>query len=106
MLAAAPDARHRLALRRRDGAVYTHVHQLAVAEDRVEWRAELVAHDGEELPLGAAGRLGVTARVLALPVQARVVDGRRRPPRDLRREREVVGTVDPARLRRDEREHA
>ena len=49
-------------------------HQLGVAEDRVERRAQLVAHVGEELRLVLARDLELAALLLDLAEQARVLD--------------------------------
>jgi hypothetical protein len=38
------------------------LHELRVAADGIEWRAELVAHHGEELTLGAVRGLGLGTR--------------------------------------------
>ena len=43
---------------RRDGAQQPFLHHLGKADDRVERRAQLVAHVGQELALGGAGRIG------------------------------------------------
>src|SRR5262249_23228960 len=43
---------------RTQGAEHLAPHDLGEAEDRVERRAQLVAHIGQEFGLGAAGRLG------------------------------------------------
>jgi hypothetical protein len=51
---------------------------LAVADDRVERRAQLVRHVGQELRLVAVGGLELAALVLDLPEQPRVLDGQRR----------------------------
>jgi hypothetical protein len=53
--AALEDLLHLLPLARRRGA---HLQQLAEAEDGVERGAQLVAHAGEEVALGAVGGLG------------------------------------------------
>src|SRR5919106_816305 len=51
---------------------------LAVADDGVERRAQLVGHVGQELGLVPVGRLELSALVLDLPEEARVLDGQRR----------------------------
>ena len=51
---------------------------LAVADDRVERRAQLVRHVGDELGLVPVGRLELAALVLDLAEQPRVLDGHRR----------------------------
>ena len=51
---------------------------LAVADDGVERRAQLVAHVGQELGLVAVGLLELPALVLDLAEEARVLDGQRR----------------------------
>ena len=51
---------------------------LAVADDRVERRAQLVGHVGQELGLVAVGRLELAALVPDLPEQPRVLDGQGR----------------------------
>ncbi len=52
--------------------------QLAVAEDRVEWRAQLVRHVGEELRLVAAGDFELVRFGLQLAEQPRVLQRDRR----------------------------
>ena len=56
------DAREVLALLRRDRAADAQLHQLRVAADRVQRRAQLVAHHREELALRAVRRLRLRAR--------------------------------------------
>jgi hypothetical protein len=77
---------------------------LAVADDGVERRAQLVRHVGEELRLVAVGDLELAALVLDLAEQARVLDGDGRlggegleEVHDLRRElpRDFLLTVSP-----------
>ena len=51
---------------------------LAVADDGVERRAQLVAHVGQELGLVPVGGLQLAALVLDLPEEAGVLDGQRR----------------------------
>ena len=51
---------------------------LAVADDGVERRAQLVGHVGQELGLVAVGGLELAALVLDLPEQPRVLDGQGR----------------------------
>ena len=51
---------------------------LAVADDGVERRAQLVRHVGQELGLVAVGDLELAALVPDLPEQPRVLDGQRR----------------------------
>src|SRR5688500_3725219 len=60
-----------------DRATHAHLHQLGVSADGVERRTQLMAHDGEELALGAVGRFGFAlgglrhlSRLLALLQQA------------------------------------
>src|SRR6266568_1305823 len=50
-------------------------HQFGIAEDRVERRAQLVAHIGEELRLVLARLFKLPAFVLNLAEQAHVLDG-------------------------------
>ena len=59
-------------------AVDAVLHQLGVAEDGVERRAQLVAHVGEELRLVLAGDLELPALLLDLAEQPRVLDRERR----------------------------
>jgi hypothetical protein len=49
---------------------------LAVADDGVQGRAQLVAHVGQELALGLVGRLGLAARALRLGQESGVLHGR------------------------------
>ena len=58
--AAARDRIQRILARRLPHAA--HAQQIGIAEDRVQRRAQLVAHAGEELVLGAVGGLGGGAR--------------------------------------------
>ena len=60
MTLAALDTLQRLALSRRHGPLHADLHQLGVAGDGVEWRAQLVAHDREKLALGAIRLFGQT----------------------------------------------
>ncbi|HEU4631477.1 MAG TPA: hypothetical protein VFS08_17115 [Gemmatimonadaceae bacterium] len=76
VLAAALDAPDVVLLRRRERAAQPHLQQVGVADDRVERRAELVAHRRQELRLGpvrllglGARRFGVRQQLLALAVQ-------------------------------------
>ena len=59
--------------------------QLAEADDRVQWRAQLVAHSREELALGAAGALGplglLAQRALDRPHARNVLHRPRADPR-------------------------
>src|SRR5919112_746256 len=54
---AAQNAIERLALLRRYRPVDLHVEQLGIAANRIERRAELVAHHGKELALRSVGLL-------------------------------------------------
>src|SRR6516165_11930750 len=58
--------------------VSTVRHQLGVAEDCVERRAQLVAHIGEELRLVLAGLFKLPALVLDFVKQPRILDCQRR----------------------------
>ena len=60
MTLAALDTLQRLALSGRHGPLHADLHQLGVAGDGVEWRAQLVAHDREKLALGAIRLFGQT----------------------------------------------
>ena len=51
---------------------------LGEADHRVEWRAQLVGHAGQELRLVPAGHLQLAALLLQLAEQPRVDDGQRR----------------------------
>ena len=99
MLAAAPDPRHRIALGVRHGAVHAHLHELAVSENRVERRAQLVTHDGQELTLRATRSLGIAPRCLALAIEPRIVHGNGGALRHLPGERHILGVDTVARDR-------
>ena len=66
MLLAAANASNILELRRGDRSADLELDQLGVAVDRVERRAELVTHHGEELRLGATRLLRLGTRRLGL----------------------------------------
>src|SRR5262245_13134083 len=61
MLFAPSYATQRLALPVGDGTMNAKLEELRVAGDRVERGAELMAHGGEKIALGAIGRLGFAA---------------------------------------------
>ena len=95
--------------------------QLGIAADRVEWRAQLVAHHGEEFALRPVGCFGVDARALGDRQQLLPLDQCVVPRRDIdshdddapgrvrcRREgviQQVVVVVDWPRALRVEAEH-
>ena len=64
---------------------------LGEADDRVERRAQLVAHVGEELRLVVARDLELAALVLELLEQASILDGHRRLVRKRLEEVDRVG---------------
>ena len=55
-----------------DRTVHTDLEELGVAGDRVEGRAQLMAHGGQEVTLAAVGGLGFGTRDLRFPNQARL----------------------------------
>ena len=84
-----PDALERLALPVRDRAVQAHLEDLRVPRDRVERRAQLVAHHREELALRTIGAFGGDASRQLGAMQAGIVHRERRAARELHRERQV-----------------
>jgi hypothetical protein len=79
---AVPDAEHLLQLLRVQAAVDPQLQQLGVADHRVQRRAQLVAHGGQEVGLRLAGRLGLGPRH-ALAVQLHRAFGGAAPVGDI-----------------------
>ncbi len=77
----------------------SELQQVNPAQDRGQRRAQLMRQVGEKFILGAV-------RFLRAPIQARVVDGQRNPPRHLLGERDVGGLEAPPDVRPQERDHA
>ncbi len=88
---AALDALERLPLLGRHRPVEPQLHQLRVAGDGGQRGAQLVAHHGQELALGAVRRLGGRARRLGRVVEGGAGEGGRGLLRDGQQQRPLVG---------------